>query len=174
MSHSPDLPDLSRTLTYRLHRLHKLTDLESQRRYPEVTGLSLSDGRCLTAVGQFEPLSVNQLAQRANLNKGQASRAAQYLVEQGLVRKQGWPDDRRGVELTLSPEGRRVWRKAMALVAERNQEIFGCLRPAEQVTLSDLLDRLLEHAEHSLRGDDDNANAGSSEDRPPQPVRTTP
>ena len=41
MTRKPAAPLLDRTLTYRLHRLHKLTDLESQRRYPEVTGLSL-------------------------------------------------------------------------------------------------------------------------------------
>lgn len=138
---------LDRTLTYRLHRLHKLTDLESQRRYPEVTGLSLSDGRCLSAVGQFEPLSVNQLAQRANLNKGQASRAAQYLVEQGLVHKQGRADDGRGVELTLSAQGRAVWNATMAMVAQRNEEIFGCLPPEELARFSDLLDRVLAHVE---------------------------
>lgn len=146
---NPRLPALDRTLTYRLHRLHKLTDLESQRRYPEVTGLSLSDGRCLTAVGQFQPLSVNQLAQRANLNKSQASRAAQYLVEQGLVIKQERAGDARGVALTLSPRGHEICASAMAMVIQRNEEIFGCLSPAEQALLSELMDRLLAHAERS-------------------------
>ena len=148
-------PALDRTLTYRLHRLHKLTDLESQRRYPEVTGLSLSDGRCLTAVGQFEPLSVNQLAQRANLNKSQASRAAQYLVDQGLVVKQDRAGDARGVELSLSPRGHEVFAAAMAMVVQRNEEIFGCLSPAEQALLSELMDRLLAHAERSASDTDD-------------------
>ena len=153
MARKPTAPGLDRTLTYRLHRLHKLTDLESQRRYPEVTGLSLSDGRCLTAVGQFEPLSVNQLALRANLNKSQASRAAQYLVDQGLLNKQGRAGDGRGVELTLSAQGRKVCNSAMAMVIQRNQEIFGCLSPAEQALLSELMDRLLAHAERSANGD---------------------
>ena len=72
--------ELARKLTYRMHLLHKLTDQESQRRYPLETGLSLSDGRCLSAIGAFEPLSVNALAQMANLNKAQASRAAQSLA----------------------------------------------------------------------------------------------
>ena len=84
---------LDRTLTYRLHLLHKLADIESQRAYVAGAGLSMSDGRCLTAVGTFAPLSVNELAKKANLNKGQASRAAQSLVDQGLVpplhRRQG-------------------------------------------------------------------------------------
>lgn len=153
MARKPTAPGLDRTLTYRLHRLHKLTDLESQRRYPEVTGLSLSDGRCLTAVGQFEPLSVNQLALRANLNKSQASRAAQYLVDQGLVNKQGRAGDGRGVELTLSAQGRKVCDSAMAMVIQRNQEIFGCLSPAEQALLSELMDRLLAHAEGSTNAE---------------------
>src|SRR5687768_8406836 len=82
---------LERTLTYRLHLLHKLTDIESQRAYVADARLSMSDARCLTAVGTFAPLSVNDLAQKANLNKGQASRAAQSLVDQGLVVKTASP-----------------------------------------------------------------------------------
>lgn len=139
-------PVLNRTLTYRLHQLHKLTDQESQRSYPEQTGLSLSVGRCLTTVGTFEPLSVNTLAQMANLNKGQASRAAQSLVEQGLVLKADHPHDGRGVTLTLTEAGRTIYQKAIAMVAQRNENIFGCLSKAEQEQLSDFLDRLIAHA----------------------------
>ena len=89
--------DLAGMLTYRMHLLHKLTDQESQRRYLEEAGLSLSDGRCLSTIGAFEPISVNALAQMANLNKAQASRAAQALVDQGLVDKAGSASDGRGV-----------------------------------------------------------------------------
>ena len=49
--------------------------------------MPLSEGRCLAAVGAFSPLSVNDLAAQANLDKGQASRAAQALLDQGLVRR---------------------------------------------------------------------------------------
>jgi DNA-binding MarR family transcriptional regulator len=137
---------LDRTLTYRLHQLHKLTDADSQSRYPESTGLSMSDGRCLTTVGTFEPLSVKELAEKANLNKGQASRAAQALVDQGLVRKADHPGDGRGVVLTLTTSGRKVFKKAMDMVAKRNEEIFGCLSEKEQATLSSMFDRLITHS----------------------------
>jgi DNA-binding MarR family transcriptional regulator len=136
---------LDRTLTYRLHLLHKLTDQESQRAYPEHTGLSMSEGRCLVTVGSFESLSVNDLARLANLNKGQASRAAQALVDQGLVFKGDRPEDGRGVVLTLTPAGRRIWRKAMRMVEQRNAAIFSCLTRAEQTQLSTFLDRLVAH-----------------------------
>ena len=137
---------LDRTLTYRLHLLHKLTDADSQGAYPVHTGLTLSDGRCLATIGHFEPLSVKDLAVQANLNKGQASRAAQALVEQGLVLKEDRPDDGRGVVLTLTPAGRKLFKRTMQLIAQRNHEIFGCLNAQEQTKLSSLLDRLITHA----------------------------
>jgi DNA-binding MarR family transcriptional regulator len=146
---------LDRTLTYRLHLLHKLTDLESQRAYVAGAGLSMSDGRCLTAVGTFAPLSVNDLAQKANLNKGQASRAAQSLVEQGLVVKAASPTDGRGVVLTMTPKGKAAWQRAMQVVGRRNEDIFGVLSEAEREQLSDFFDRLIETA----RGD-----GGAAED----------
>jgi DNA-binding MarR family transcriptional regulator len=137
---------LERTLTYRLHQLHKLTDADSQSLYPVQTGLSMSDGRCLSTIGSFAPLSIQALAEKANLNKGQASRAAQSLVDQGLVRKADHPGDGRGVVLTLTPAGRRVFHNAMRLIAQRNEAIFGCLSAQEQTTLSSLFDRLIAHA----------------------------
>jgi DNA-binding MarR family transcriptional regulator len=137
---------LDRTLTYRLHQLHKLTDMDSQSVYPERTGLSMSDGRCLTTIGTFAPLSVKALADKANLNKGQASRAAQALVDQGLVLKADHPGDGRGVVLTLTPAGQDVFERAMAMIHQRNQDIFGCLTDQEQSALSKLFDRLIAHA----------------------------
>ena len=137
---------LDRTLTYRLHQLHKLTDSDSQLAYPECTGLSMSNGRCLSTIGSFEPLSVKELAEKANLDKGQASRAAQALVDQGLVCKADHPGDGRGVVLTLTASGRKVFKNAMHMIAQRNEEIFGCLTEREQASLSAMLDRLIAHA----------------------------
>ena len=105
----------------------------------------MSDGRCLASIGSFEPLSVSHLAQWANLNKSQASRAAQALVAQGLVDKQDHPGDGRGVVLTLTQAGRTAWQRTMALIHQRNQQILGCLGADEQATLSALLDRLIAH-----------------------------
>jgi DNA-binding MarR family transcriptional regulator len=138
-------PRLDQTLTYRLHLLHKVTDIQSQQAYLSDTGLTMSDGRCLTAVGTFEPLSVNELAHYANLNKGQASRAAQSLVDQGLIRKQSSESDGRGVTLSLTPQGRKTWKRTMDMVHRRNEEIFGCLSEADLRQFDSLLNRLISH-----------------------------
>jgi DNA-binding MarR family transcriptional regulator len=89
---------------------------------------------------------VNQLAGRANLDKGQASRAAQALVERGLVAKQASASDARAVVLEPTAAGRRQWARVMRLIARRNEEIFGCLSAAEQRQLAHLLERVLENA----------------------------
>ena len=39
-----------------------------------------------------------------------------------------------------------VFERAMAMVHQRNQDIFGCLSDKEQATLSGLFDRLIAHA----------------------------
>lgn len=140
-----DLP-LDQYLTWRLHRIAKLTDKHSSNAYAEEFGLPVGEARCLAAIGNFAPLSVNDLAAGANLNKAQASRAAQALVERGLVIKQASTTDARGVVLTLTKAGNKLWNEVMATIARRNEEIFGCLTRSEQQQLGDMLDRLIAHA----------------------------
>jgi len=141
--------DLDQTVTHRLHELSKLTDRVTQLAYETEVGIPMHEGRCLAAIGAFAPLSINDLARQANLNKAPASRAAQSLVEQGLVRKTASAEDGRGVILTLTTKGRRVWLRAMALIERRNAEIASCLEPAEQKQFSGMLERLVRHARES-------------------------
>jgi DNA-binding MarR family transcriptional regulator len=148
-------PSLDRTITYRLHTLGKLTDRVSQSAYELDAGIPFSEGRCLAAVGTFSPLSVNDLAFRANLNKGQASRAAQALVDQGLVLKAPSATDGRGVVLTLTAKGQKIWHRLMGVVERRNTEIVSCLSAQEVQQFSKLLDRLVEHARLQQQTEDE-------------------
>lgn len=145
-------PALQDFLTYRLHRLAKLTDRQSSDAYANVFGLGVGEARCLAAIGQFAPLSVKDLAARANLDKAQASRAAQMLVERSLVLKSASETDARGVVLTLTRTGRPLWRRVMRLIEQRNADIFGCLSSAEQRHLEAVFDRLIAHAHDRQEG----------------------
>jgi len=143
---------LERSFTHRLHRLSKMTDRISQMAYLAEAGIPMSEGRCLTAIGAFSPLSVNNLATQANLNKSQASRAVQSLVSQNLVSKTISTTDGRGVVLMLTPQGTDVWQRTMRVVERRNAEITSCLDVAEIAQLDGLLDRLVAHAQQALQG----------------------
>jgi DNA-binding MarR family transcriptional regulator len=143
---------LDRTLTHRLHTLHKLTDMETARAYEAQLGLSLSDSRCLAAIGalgggtsnRLGGMSVNDLARHANLNKSQASRAAQSLIDQGLVSKAGNALDKRGVALRLTRKGKAMHQRCMAVIQRRNADIFSALSPVQRATLGQLLDMVLQ------------------------------
>jgi DNA-binding MarR family transcriptional regulator len=138
-------PALERFLTYRLHVLNKITDRDTNRAYLKDCDIPLGEARCLAAIGRFAPLSVNDLARAANLNKGQASRSAQALVERGLVEKTVSAADGRGVVLAPTAAGLMHYRGIIDLIARRNQEIFGCLSAEEQRQFGDMLDRLIGH-----------------------------
>ena len=157
MSRRPALP-LEQFLTYRLHLVNKLTDQRSATAYASEFGLPIGEARCLAAIGnaqrlaaagkavRFVPVSVNALATQANLTKGQASRAAQGLVNRQLVSKTRSPVDGRGVALCLTPAGRALWGRVMLLITRRNEEIFSCLTGVEQQSLGSMLDRLIQSA----------------------------
>ena len=142
----PGTPRLDEFLSYRLHLVNKLTDKFSSDAYADEFGLPVGEARCLAAIGNFAPLSVMELAAKANLNKGQASRAAQSLVDRGLVHKAASTSDGRGVVLTLTGPGRALWSRVMALIARRTDESFGCLSAVERKQLGGMLDRLIAHA----------------------------
>ena len=155
---TPRSPALERFLSYRLHLLNKLTDRHSAAVYAQEFALPIGEARCLDAIGNAQdhllgagvgraaPVSVSELAGWANLNKAQASRAAQALVQRGLVLKAAHATDARSVGLTLTRQGRSLWGRIMALIEQRNSEIFGCLSSAEQQRLGAMLDRLISHA----------------------------
>lgn len=170
---SPPPPfSLERSVTHRLHTIHKLTDRITQQAYLAATGLPLGEGRCLAAVASFGPFSVNDLAGWANLNKGQASRAAQTLVDQGLVSKTTSDTDSRGVVLTLTPRGERVWEKLRAAIAQRNEEIVACLDDAQRRQLDSLLERLVAHARQAACSTPHTAPTAASTPKKARPRRT--
>lgn len=138
-----DLPPLERSLTYRLHLINKVSDRDTAAAYASEFGLAIGEARCLAAIGRFAPLSVNDLARAANLNKGQASRCAQALVEHGLVSKQASPVHGRGVVLTPTRKGCDVYVRIIELIFRRNQDVFGCLSDSEQHMFGSMMDRII-------------------------------
>lgn len=136
-------PPLERFLTYRLHLISKITDKASSDAYMNELGLPVGAARCLAAIGTFAPLSVKELATRANLNKAQASRATQALLERGYVLKTDNEQDARGVVITLTENGKALWDQIMQLIERRNNEIFGVLTAKERQQLGTILDKLI-------------------------------
>ena len=134
---------LDKQFTYRLKVISKLSDIESNRYYLKECGLNLAQTRTLATVGTFEPLSINLLAQSAVLDKSQASRAAKEMVELGYLNKTRNQEDERGISLTLTPKGRKLFTKVIEAIEARNKKILEPLTAQEIKTLDILLEKMV-------------------------------
>lgn len=135
---------LEQFLTYRLHVLTKLAERGIGERYQEKLGVTLPEARVIASVGSFGPFSIMDLARHANLDKSQASRAAEALIKQGLVQREASEADGRVVLISLTAEGRELYRKVMPIARKWNSDLFDCLDENEKAAFGAALDRIIE------------------------------
>jgi DNA-binding MarR family transcriptional regulator len=95
------------------------------------------------SVGSFGPFSIMELARHANLDKSQASRAAEALIKQGLVKRDPSAEDGRVVLVSLTPEGRALYRKVMPIARKWNGDMFHCLDEQEKLAFGQALDKII-------------------------------
>jgi DNA-binding MarR family transcriptional regulator len=143
---APRRGGLDQFLTYRLHIVNKLSERVSSERFQAKLGITLPEARLIAAVGSFGPFSVMELARHANLDKSQASRAADALMRRGLMRRDASEDDGRLVLVSLTPEGRALYRRVMPIARKLNADIFASLDERERNALDHILDKLIERA----------------------------
>jgi DNA-binding MarR family transcriptional regulator len=141
-----DKAGLEQFLTYRLHILNKLSERGISDRYLEKLGVTLPEARVIASVGSFGPFSIMDLARHANLDKSQASRAAEALIKQGLVQREASDDDGRVVLVSLTSEGRALYRKVMPIARKWNSDLFDCLDEREKALLGATLDKVIDAA----------------------------
>jgi len=138
---------LEQFLTYRMHVLNKLSDRGISERYQTKLDITLPEARVIASVGSFGPFSIMDLAKHANLDKSQASRAAEALIKRGLVQREASIDDGRVVLISLTQEGRALYRKVMPIARKWNADLFSCLSDAEREALGRMFDKVIARAQ---------------------------
>ena len=91
-------------------------------------GLTAAQADALVVIGQAGPISLKDLGDLLIAESGHPSRLVDRLVEAGHVERRPAEDDRRRVELSLTPAGRRLEKKVRAAregIFELTAEIVG-------------------------------------------------
>lgn len=88
-------------------------------------GLTGPQADALVVIGQAEPVALKDLGRVLIAEAGHPSRLVDRLVEAGLVERRAAEDDRRRIELKLTPSGRRLARR----VEKTRKELFDASRP---------------------------------------------
>ena len=91
-------------------------------------GLTGVQADAVSVVAQAGPLSLKELGELLIAESGHPSRLVDRLVEAGLVERRAADDDRRRIELSLTPKGRRMEKRiqdARAGIFELARQLIG-------------------------------------------------
>ncbi len=125
------------------YRLLVVTEQVSQfyaRRYAADFGITIPESRVLTVIARFAPLSSREICERTAMVKSRVSVAVARLVAAGLLIRTVNTKDGRLLSLTLSRQGRALYRKIVPAALEMERHLVSGLGPAGRATLMRLLD----------------------------------
>ena len=140
-------PTIRELLSYRLHQVANLLSRGAEMRYRREFGVSLWEWRTVALLGGArEPQSLNELARAAGMDKGQMSRVVSGLTKRKIIFRETDANDARGIRLSLTPPGKRLYRKLISAAAERNSAFLGCLSAKERACLEQSMAKLAREA----------------------------
>lgn len=138
-------------VSYRVHVVANLVSRGAAMRYRREFDVSLWEWRTIALLGDHAPLSLNELARSAGLDKSQMSRVVSGLIERGLVLRGADESDGRGVQLSLTKAGERVHVGLINAATERNEALMACLTDEEAACLDRALGKLADGARELIR-----------------------
>jgi len=145
-------PTIRELLSYRLHRVANLLSRGAEMRYRREFGVSLWEWRTVALLGgASEPQSLNELARAAGMDKGQMSRVVSGLTKREIIYREADANDARGIRLSLTRAGKKLYRKLIGAAAERNSAFLGCLNAQERTCLEKAMTKLAHEAHNFIQ-----------------------
>jgi DNA-binding MarR family transcriptional regulator len=129
-------------LSYRLHSVANLVSRGAAMRYKREFGVTLWEWRTIALVGAQPGLSLKELAKIAGLDKSQVSRVVAGLTERRLLLRATDENDARGIRLSLTSAGQRLYQGLIQAAGERNDAFLNALTKQERVVLENVLAKL--------------------------------
>lgn len=140
-------PGIRDLLSYRLHVVANLLSRGAELRYGREFGVSLWEWRTVALLGGAKGAqSLNELSRSAGIDKSQMSRVVSGLAARRLVLRAIDDNDGRGVRLTLTRAGRKLYEGLIRAAAERNDAFLDCLNDKERAAFDAALDKLAARA----------------------------
>ena len=119
--------DLSAFLPYQLAVASSRVSKAFADRYRVEFGLTIPEWRVLAHLSQAGSVSVRDIQARVDMDKSKVSRAAARLESVGLIEKRENPDDRRLLDMRLTPKGQAMMARIMPIAEAFQQEIIAKL-----------------------------------------------
>jgi DNA-binding MarR family transcriptional regulator len=133
----------------RISRLARHLDLARRQAFTEhgIESWEFDVLAALRRAGAPYELSPGRLLRETLVTSGTMTNRVDRLAARGLVERKPDPNDRRGVLVRLTDQGRRTVDGALAGLLERERGLLAGLESADQQRLADLLRTLVVHFE---------------------------
>jgi DNA-binding MarR family transcriptional regulator len=113
--------------------------------------VSFTQWMVIANLGRFERLTATALSAETFHDLGALTRIVDNLEAEGMVRRERTERDRRVVEITLTPEGRRYLQAGKRLVVDLLNSLAEPFSRQELETLIALLQRMMERLQEAER-----------------------
>lgn len=123
--------ELERWLPHQFSFIANRVSAKLASMYGERFDLSVTGWRIIAVLGQHEPLSAKQLANRTGMDQVNITRAVTRLASQGMVSRRIDRIDRRRIVLRLSKKGRAVFDMVLPLAESLEAAILQELTVAQ-------------------------------------------
>jgi len=114
--------------------------------------LTMPAWRSLAVIARYQPLTAKQLATLTSSDAFKVARAIELLVRRGLIRRDVDKEDRRRASLSLTAEGRKVYKDIEKFTIRIERELTARLDQRELATLREILGKLDQQLESRIRG----------------------
>jgi MarR family transcriptional regulator, organic hydroperoxide resistance regulator len=105
-------------------------------------GVTLGLWPFLRALWETEGLTQRELSEKVRMKGPTTVAALNKLEDKGLVRRQSNKNDARKINVFLSPEGRKIYRKVIPEVETVNRQVLSELTDKEQMAFKDMIRRM--------------------------------
>ncbi|MGN6377014.1 MAG: MarR family winged helix-turn-helix transcriptional regulator [Sphingomonas sp.] len=110
--------------------------------YQALFGLRIPEWRLVAVLAEGGEMTQQAIGRVTRMDKVTVSRAAIALVDRGLAERRPNAEDQRSHHLTLSAEGRTLYRQVAPKALALERQIFAGFDAGELATLREMLGRL--------------------------------
>lgn len=139
--------ELNQFFPYQLSNFDSAVSQSMSQLYHGRFKLNRQEWRILAVLGANPPMSAKAIASTCKLEKMPVSRGISRLTDTGLIQRQEDSQDRRYSRLSLTDEGRSIYKKLVPLILAREAFILSALSSEEQQQLQDLMTKVRQKAE---------------------------
>jgi DNA-binding MarR family transcriptional regulator len=149
-SKEPPIP-LEHWIGYRFSLISARLGNYIAQMYTSRHDLTMPAWRSLAVIARFQPLTAKELAMLTSSDAFKVARAIELLVRRGLIRRDVDEEDRRRASLSLTAEGRKIYKDIEQFSTRVERELAAALDQTELAVLREVLDKLDRQLENRIR-----------------------